>query len=281
MVVISCLSCILHIALAIDLIYLKNESRVSQSKNTKPVACIECIKLIKNPYDLGGEDNLLVSLIHEYADGVEKCCAYDSHQLSSLLELTMRRQEVDNAPLQSFNVSDFTFSPVSAHKRMYPPKNPFPEVAYTKRVPVFPQKTIYVLFKHENITDNRLIEHVRGVEVLKEGLRIIYSGLYYVYSSINFRPESAYPCKNYTYQTWSHAVEKQSPNKPDKSGCLLKTFHTCCDSCSMEEETSFTGGVFYFEAGDVLRVSIGGYGLVYFQTKSSFAGLIMLGTGNK
>ncbi|KAH9507610.1 hypothetical protein Btru_051579 [Bulinus truncatus] len=40
------------------------------------------------------------------------------------------------------------------------------------------------------------------------------------------------------------------------------------------------GGTFYLTAGDVIRVAIDGYGLVYFRQQSSFAGLMMLGTGS-
>ncbi|XP_055897265.1 uncharacterized protein LOC106078465 isoform X1 [Biomphalaria glabrata] len=280
MVVISIVLCAVVLVMAIFSIMQTSEGQLSETVSTKPIACIECKKLIKTPYDLSDEDSLLDSLSREFIEGLEKCCAYNSKQLSSMLELTMRRQDVKTASLSSFNAANFTFSPVSAHKRMYAPTNPYPTVEYIRRVPVFPKETVYVMFKHENRSDDPLREHVRGVEVLKDGLRIIYSGLYYVYSSIHFRPESAYPCRNFTYQTWTHIVERMSPNNPNQSGCLLRTSHTCCDSCSMDDETSYTGGVFYLAAGDVLRVAIGGHGLVYFQTKSSFAGLMMLGTGN-
>ncbi|XP_055897263.1 tumor necrosis factor ligand superfamily member 6-like isoform X1 [Biomphalaria glabrata] len=276
--VVSILLCGMVLALASHTFFNRSESQDSLPSTSTPIACVVCKHLIKNLYDLSAADDLLDSLNHQYIDGVEKCCAYTSQQMSSLLELTMRRQDINQVPLPSFNSSDFTFNPVSAHKRMFPPPNPNPEVEYSKRVPIFPNHTVYVLFQHDNISPDPLVEHVRGVDVLKDGLRIVYSGLYFVYSSIHFRPESAHTCQDFKYQTWTHVVERMSPNSIAQSGCLLKTSHTCCDHCSMDEQTSYTGGVFYLESGDVLRVAISGYGLVYFRQHSSFAGLMMLGT---
>ncbi|KAH9507619.1 hypothetical protein Btru_051633 [Bulinus truncatus] len=280
LVVISTVLCLMVLAIGLFTIYQNNDSRLKHTVNSKPIACVDCNKLVRNPYDLSAADSLLDSLTHDYVDGVEKCCAYDSGALSVLLELTMRRQEVNKAPVPSFNVSDFTFSPASAHMRMYPPHKPFTDVEYRYRVPTFSNGSVYVLFQRENSTINPLTEHFRGVEVLKDGLRIVYDGLYYVYSSVHFRPESAHPCKDFKYQTWTHYIERLSPNNPAQTGCLLRTSHTCCDECSMDEETSYTGGTFYLTAGDVIRVAIDGYGLVYFRQQSSFAGLMMLGTGS-
>ncbi|CAL1542723.1 unnamed protein product [Lymnaea stagnalis] len=243
----------------------------------QPFACIDCSKLMKNPYDSFEADPLMDALTKVYKDGVEKCCAYDNQQLSALLEMSMRRQEVKQVPLPAFNVSDFTFSPASAHKRLYPPY--MPANGQRRLMPEF-NKTVYVLFKTNTSKPDPLIEHDRGVEVLADGLRIMFSGLYYVYSSIHFRPDSVYPCKDFQYQTWSHFVEKISPNNPSQTGCLLKTAHTCCDECTLDDETSYTGGVFRLEAGDILRVVISGHGLVFFKQQTSFAGLMMLGTAN-
>ncbi|CAL1542721.1 unnamed protein product [Lymnaea stagnalis] len=242
--------------------------------------CVECNKLIKNPYDLSERDLLLESLERKTEDGVTKCCASNSQQLSALIEISLRKQQTNKEPLPAYNVSDFKFSPASAHKRLYPPQSPFPEVNYRDRVPRFDNGTVYVLFKHDKSAPDPLVEHDRGVEVLNDGLRIVYSGLYYVYSSIHFRPESAHPCKDFQYQTWAHYVEKITPNDPAKTGCLLKTVHTCCDECTMDEETSYVGGTFELEAGDVVRILVSGHGLVYFRQQTSFAGLVMMGLAN-
>uniref|UniRef100_A0A2C9LK31 THD domain-containing protein n=1 Tax=Biomphalaria glabrata TaxID=6526 RepID=A0A2C9LK31_BIOGL len=138
---------------------------------------------------------------------------------------------------------------------------------------------VRVLFQHKGFEMDPLVEHVRGVEVLPDGLKIIHPGFYYVYSSIHFRPESPRPCKDFQYQTWNQYLEKTSPLDPAQSGCLLKVAHTCCDICTRDEETSYTGGVFYLDKNDVVQIAIDGFGLVNFRRDTSFVGLMMLSTG--
>uniref|UniRef100_A0A2C9LI37 Uncharacterized protein n=1 Tax=Biomphalaria glabrata TaxID=6526 RepID=A0A2C9LI37_BIOGL len=87
MVVISIVLCAVVLVMAIFSIMQTSEGQLSETASTKPIACIECKKLIKNPYDLSDEDSLLDSLSREFIDGLEKCCAYNSKQLSSMLEL--------------------------------------------------------------------------------------------------------------------------------------------------------------------------------------------------
>lgn len=67
-------------------------------------------------------------------------------------------------------------------------------------VPILVNSAVRVLFQHEGFEMDPLVEHVRGVEVLPDGLKIIHPGFYYVYSSIHFRPESPRPCKDFQYQ---------------------------------------------------------------------------------
>ncbi len=254
---------------------------IASETTDKPIACVPCDKLIKRTYGTFADPLYdILSKVGDAQGGDELCCAHDSNQMSALLEMSMRRPDDDKSLLPSFNVSDFAFSPVSAHRRLFPPTNPYPEMPYETRVPQFGNGSVVVLFKHKEATADPLVEHERGVEILEDGIRIIYSGLYYIYSSIHFRPESAHPCKAFKHKTWGHYVEKTSPNNPAQSGCLMKTAHTCCDVCTMDEETSYTGGVFYLKSRDVIKIVISGYGLVYFRQQTSFAGLMMLGSSN-
>lgn len=269
--------CVVAVTISIIALNSEVEQSVPESPSKQIFACIECIKIIKNPYDLSERDPLMETLERIFEDGVEKCCARNNSQLSTLIEMSMRLQKVNKDPIQGINVSDFKLSSVSAHKRLYPPKNPFPEVNYRSRVPRFENSSVHVLFKHEKTTPDPLVEHENGVEVLNDGLRIIYSGLYYVYSSIHFRPESAQPCKSFLFKTWGHTVEKLSPNNPTQTGSLLQTAHTCCDDCTLDEEMSYTGGVFNLESGDILRVTVSAHGLVYFRQQTSFAGVFLIG----
>ncbi|XP_059148927.1 uncharacterized protein LOC131936087 [Physella acuta] len=117
------------------LVVLALSNKVVMKKTDQPIACLPCTKIVRNPMDLSAADPLIETLSRRLGeDDEELCCAYDSAQMSALLEMTMRRQEVDTAPLQEYNVSSFQFSPVSAHKRLYPPVNPHTTVAYRDRV---------------------------------------------------------------------------------------------------------------------------------------------------
>ena len=266
--------CLCAVFGAIAVVKLMTE--VEKTTQYQPFVCIDCIKLVKNPYNSYDSDPLKDSLTKVYEEGVEKCCARDNQQLSALLEMSMRRQEVKQVPLPVFNVSDFKFSPVSAHQRLYPPYRP---AGPRELKPNFTTSG-RVLFRTSTRREDPLVEHARGVQVLDGGFHIQYSGIYFIYSSIHYRPDSVYPCKHFKFKTWSHFIMKNTPNNPALTGCLMKTAHTCCDECTLDDETSYTGGVFRLEAGDVIYVEISGHGLVYFKEQTSFAGLMMLGLAN-
>lgn len=61
----------------------------------------------------------------------------------------------------------------------------------------FENSDVVISFMKEN---KSVREHSRGVEVHEDGLTIQTSGRYFIYSSIHFRRDSAYPCTNFTYQ---------------------------------------------------------------------------------
>ncbi|XP_059166440.1 uncharacterized protein LOC131948775 [Physella acuta] len=207
------------------------------------------------------------------------CCAFNDSQMSALMALSMRRNNTLEAPLPEFNVSKFQFSPVSAHRALCPPINAFLTEPNENRAPQFESgKNIVVRFEHANCIPSPQTEHVRGVEVLTYGLRIQQPGMYYVYSNIRFRPESNQPCKEFKFQTWGHYVHKTRVNDPAHTGRLLQTTYTCCDECAAQDETSYLGGVFHFLDGDVISIHVSGHGLVSYENKTSFAGLLMLGS---
>ncbi|XP_059148931.1 uncharacterized protein LOC131936093 [Physella acuta] len=236
-------------------------------EQSKPLVCIECAKL--RMFHRGNA--LIESLTLQHGEnGVEQCCAHDYIQLSKFIEMNIQsRSEVsdvhDERPL-----SEFFFSPATAHRRVYPPApNSEPTTGNVKAT---------LLLLHQNSTPDPLVEHSRGVEVLSDGMKILHTGLYYIYSSLYFQPQSKLTCKEFKDKTWGHFVEKFKYNNPAKSGCLLKTSHTCCDDCRGDRETSFTSGLFNLEAGEIIRVVVTGYGLVNFNPQSSFVGVMMLGS---
>ena len=243
--------------------------------------CVECGKLSKTLHNQTLLHIPLLELIDKkYEGGVNKCCVSTNKLLSALIELSrIEPRESNKDPLPTYNPADFKFSPVSAHKRLYAPEFPFP-VVFRDRVPHFIDKPVYLLFKSNKFSPDPLLEHERGVEVISDRLRIMYSGLYFVYSSIHFRPESTQPCKDFQYQVFSLYVVNVTPNDSTKTGNILRITHTCCNECQMYEETSYVGGVFQLEAGNDIQIAISGYGLFHSRQQSSFAGLFMIGLAN-
>ncbi|RUS85719.1 hypothetical protein EGW08_006513, partial [Elysia chlorotica] len=168
-----------------------SDTQVEGGKSTV-FTCVACNKLLYNPTDLTADDPLLRKLTVEVKDGVEQCCAYGPEQITTLFESVMRLNEIPDPPLTSFKPSDFRFSPVSAHKRIYPTR-----ILRTFGVPEIPQEPLVCLFKPDDPRYD--LEHHRGVEVLERGLRVQHSGLYYVYTSILFRPQSVHPCREFSH----------------------------------------------------------------------------------
>ncbi|KAH9507621.1 hypothetical protein Btru_051636 [Bulinus truncatus] len=273
LVLTSIITCVMVLTIAVFSM-IQQSYKPSSAVSSKAIACVDCNQLITK-----SSNGLIDLLTHEIHDGTSKCCAYNSHQLSALFGISMRREEIHRVSLSILNVSDFSLTPVSAHKILYPPKYSCEQISFQYRKPTFVKGTVHVLFQYEDRRPDPLREHARNIGVLKDGLKIQHSGSYYMYSSIHYMPESHYPCKDFKYQTWIHYVEKKPVNQ-DKSIGLMKTYHTCCDSCAFDEETSYNGGVFNLEAGDVIHISIDGYCLVNFHDSSSFAGLIYLGPGD-
>ncbi|GFN85551.1 hypothetical protein PoB_001205700 [Plakobranchus ocellatus] len=122
------------------------------------------------------------------------------------------------------------------------------------------------------------VEHHRGVKVRKTSLEILHGGLYYVYASFQFRPQSLRPCREFKYKTFAAYVMRVATNQWYESDTLLKATYTCCDACINNQETRFVGGLFILNPGDNIQVKVMGFELIYFNAYSSFAGLAMLGS---
>ncbi|CAL1540024.1 unnamed protein product [Lymnaea stagnalis] len=107
---------------------------------------------------------------------------------------------------------------------------------------------------------------------MEHGLVIQYTGMYYIYSSIRFISAKL----DTQLKTYTTHVQHISPY--DRSNTILlkaeysgsKTF----------QESTFTGGVFFLHAGDVIQVCVSDPGVVEIS-ESTYAGLIMLGSDSK
>ncbi|GFR67714.1 tumor necrosis factor ligand superfamily member 10 [Elysia marginata] len=236
-----------------------------EHRDPSPFACLPCVKLLRDPSDVISADPLLKQLDIKVTDGREDCCATSSEQITALLESVMRLNDSPQPVLPSYNVTNFNFSPVSAHKRLYPEI-----LSRDFGIPEFPESPEVCELRDD---DPRYgLEHHRGVNITRQGLKILHGGLYYIYASIEFRPQSIYPCKDFKYQTFAAYVEKRSYQSYGSQN-ILKVSHTCCDQCRNTQETSFTGGVFMLHPGDVVGVKVVGYRLVHFHPVTSYMGL--------
>ncbi|KAH9499664.1 hypothetical protein Btru_074372 [Bulinus truncatus] len=93
-------------------------------------------------------------------------------------------------------------------------------------------------------------------------------GLYYVYNSVTFKSNITQPRK--TLFSYVHRV---SPNSPSNSGVLLRSALSC-ENCLGISETSYTGGVFYLQEGDIIQVCISQQAT--FDNESTYVGLFLL-----
>ncbi|XP_055872973.1 uncharacterized protein LOC106062944 isoform X2 [Biomphalaria glabrata] len=118
-----------------------------------------------------------------------------------------------------------------------------------------------------------------GLHVSVGGIKILSTGLYYVYSSITYKLTDV-SCLDLTFQTWFHYVQKTSTGEYPTNGVLLRTVHTCSDQqLSGSGESKFIGGVFYLEEGDIISALCSGLNLVMGGNDRSFIGLFMLSEG--
>lgn len=156
-------------------------------------------------------------------------------------------------------------SPVTAHKCI--------GTSQSTQFPDFKNNHIVVPLNTTNLSP---CDHHRGVTVTSEGFVLQYDGLYYIYSSIKFRTFLDNNSRDFPYQTWFHYVNRESPNHPMNTGVLLRSVHTCCPSCNRSAETSYTGGIFFINANDKLRITLSGEGLAEVNDQSSYFGIFML-----
>ncbi|KAK6962192.1 hypothetical protein BgiMline_032276 [Biomphalaria glabrata] len=227
-------------------------------------ACLKCIILKQNPDDTR-EEPLFKHLHNKVQNGELMCCARTSVGLSSLLQLMTRR--LQNVPIpEPLSLNHYKFSPVSAH------------VAFKNVDPSDSDRNVPLKFDLEISDGVSQPTHAREVTVTHDTIRILHTGWYYVYSSVYFNPPADMPCQNFKYQTWGNNINKINPQKPDQSGCLAKTAHTCCNTCVTDHHSSFTGGVFHLTSGDRLFVDSSADGIIKYDPRVSYFGLVMLGT---
>lgn len=245
-----------------------SQNPAKEKAENKAIACIKC-----------PEGELTCRPIKKLRTNIEDedaYCASSSEQLSDLLEFVMLKppEEMEPASQQRRKeegqpeILNTNLSRPSAHKRLLPSEN------FAADVPIFGNKTVTLIM---NATHHEEMEHIRGVNVSELGYEIVHSGLYHVYSSIRFKPDSGHPCSEYMFQTWEQTVIK-TPSSGAEEETILRSLYTCCDHCTNVKETSYAGGAFRLQPGDKIKVTVSGHGLVDYRRDSSFFGLTMLST---
>ncbi|XP_059160769.1 uncharacterized protein LOC131944248 [Physella acuta] len=141
--------------------------------------------------------------------------------------------------------------------------------------PIFNPTSHSILELNEQATDN-IHQHATGVNITRKGIKILVSGLYFVYSSVNFKPNSTRFSADFHYQTWFQYISRRSATSPVLSGVLLRTVHTCCSNCTGTQETAYTGGFFYLLKDDVIQMIVSGQGLIDVGPGVSYLGLFLL-----
>ncbi|XP_059143675.1 uncharacterized protein LOC131931012 [Physella acuta] len=242
------------------------------NEQPRNLTCVECAVLNRT-------DNFSTTLRQMlktvYQDGKELCCAENNQQLSALISFTVKEQTaMPTIPAfeKNVNIAPYSISNASMHMKLVP--SHFDEEKYFD-VPQFHPTNFDLNFEPDE--HNPLLEHRRNVEVNSEGVTIQLPGLYLVYSSVHFKPDSALPCKLYEKQTWSLSILRTKGDNPTPDTILTAT-HTCCDECTRNQETGYTAGVFVLNADDVIKVDVSGEGLVSYRPQSTYFGLTMLGT---
>uniref|UniRef100_A0A0B7AQH4 THD domain-containing protein n=1 Tax=Arion vulgaris TaxID=1028688 RepID=A0A0B7AQH4_9EUPU len=276
----SVLTCLLTTGLTIGLL-TRNEnpveaSKVEQETLLPDLVCLQCIQLIRDPFNQLEPDPLIDKLIKRVDEGVQMCCAGDGEQFSALLEASLREQVHRQVPMYKDSDSNSVkFPSVSAHKQLLP--NHERELHLTE--PLFKNGSTHFLVRFNNDYNTPLTEHARGVTVLNTSLEIRYSGMYYVYLSVHMAPKFKRSSNTFKTQTWHQYIHRERAQDPANSGILLEMTHTACHNSSNHQETSYIGGTFYLKKGDHIEVCLSGLGLVRYKKESSFMGLFMVSSG--
>jgi hypothetical protein len=244
--------------------------------NRDHIACVTC--------EHRPEDQLQKALVKRLENNVQHCCAQDSDGMTALLELIMREPFIpQNGTASQRRVAlsqdtgttaNFSLSLASAHNRLIPAEE-FDSSAYS--TPLFTNTTVSIKLL-DNSNHTAPTDHSREVNITRDGFQIIHSGVYYVYTNARFKPDSSEPCRMFRFKTWNQEVTRQSGVTGERT-TIMKSVHTCPDDQTMDRESSFTGGTFKLETGDLLELNSSGSGLISFFPYDSYFGLFLLDGG--
>ncbi|XP_059173873.1 tumor necrosis factor ligand superfamily member 6-like [Physella acuta] len=204
----------------------------------------------------------LASAVVECLEGkTGVCCEEYCKGLSQVLNRTLSVMELRGSP-----VVPLEYTSPSAHIAY--------NVGDNAKEPDFSNEDY--IHHYINTSTNPCESNPYGVELQQGGLRINYTGTYYVYSSITFHPRSSKTPSEFQFQTWLHYVLRHRHNSPANSGIIMRTVHTLCPTCKGNMETAFIGGVFNLSANDEIQVAMSGSHLFDWHRHSTYLGLFFL-----
>ncbi|GFO22837.1 tnf ligand-like 3 [Plakobranchus ocellatus] len=236
--------------------------------------CVPCMKLPqdlevpeKKPLHIKQKDNkyLCCAKSPEQFSTLEKHLTAQTEELAELMEKVLVQLERKEDQPPGSTTPNFQFSPVRAHKML--------SALHYKE----PSKKAG---DYKNLTFNKTRQRYeldRGVRITKNRLIINYSGWYYIYSNVRFYTSlEVKGCGRFEYRTWKLYIY-HIRNGENGQHTLASASTQCCEDCTTQDATMFTGGVFHLNRLDRLYVSLSEKALNV-NGESSFMGIVMLGS---
>ncbi|XP_055875960.1 uncharacterized protein LOC106063440 isoform X3 [Biomphalaria glabrata] len=233
----------------------KQENMVS-SKSRFEKICLNC-SLLSLPTGDTKERRIIITDINGFKD---QCCAENELELSILLDLISNVSKLQTDA--DISILEKGKLPISAHKSCMQTNEPGQDSNDT-----------HIVLNVDPLYNDPAIEHNSGVDLVPDGLKIIYTGIYFVYSSIEFQNAQTVSVNSTHY----HYIHRISPGNPSLSGVLLRMVLSVDKSSSPIRETTYAGGVFYLQSGDLIQICLSSPTKIN-KNSSSFIGLILLST---
>ncbi|XP_059159635.1 uncharacterized protein LOC131943492 [Physella acuta] len=189
------------------------------------------------------------------------CCARTYQQAAAILSQILSQSRYPGKDGSNQTNTTLTLGNVLAHKHV------------ARQLETTEDADDSVVLGFDPNTTQEGSEHVSKVKVTTEGFIIQHSGAYYTYSSLQFSSNTA--CTENNLTTWGHEVRRLSISG-SYSQVLVKSRHTCFSL--KDNQTAFSGGVFYLLVDDVIQLHITHKDTVKFLHTSSYMGVYKLST---
>ncbi|KAK0042442.1 tumor necrosis factor ligand superfamily member 6 [Biomphalaria pfeifferi] len=243
-----------------------SHSTSQESSPHKETACVDCAQILSDFLDQTSQ-NVHIRSVNTRSDSVDKeCCVSDSLKISKFIETIQNLYQSDiNAQADTYPEVTKPTGPIIVHKGLTSLAKLNGRCTRNPEI----QNGNFMLVNF-NLNQKKDVEVVKHIRVTNDGLEIIFSGIYYVYSSFKYQSSKG---KFKDLQTLHQFVYRERRQRCD---CLLKTTHTVCQDCQDSKDTAFTGGVFHLRQGDILRVISSEQDTLQFNNEDSYLGALMV-----